>query len=173
MIGLDAAIRRPERIERLVCCDARADMPAAALEGWNRRIESVRHGGMSSIEDETVERWLSELFLRREPATVESIRRMIRNTPQAGYAGCVEAIKKLDLLGRLDAIGVPTHFIVGEDDAAAPVDAMRAMSARVRGSTLSVVSGGRHLPNIDSQPAFDRLLAEILAIGAVSGPSNG
>jgi len=164
MTGLEAAIRRPDRIERLVCCDARADMPAAAVEGWNRRIGSVREGGMSAIADETVDRWLSEPFRRREPAAAEAVRRMICNTPPAGYAGCAEAIKKLDLMGRLDAIEVPTHFVVGEDDVAAPVEAMRAMSARVRGSELSIVPGARHLPNIDSQPAFDRLLAGMLGL---------
>jgi 3-oxoadipate enol-lactonase len=164
MTGLEAAIRRPDRIERLVCCDARADMPAAAIEGWNRRIALVRDGGMSSIADETLDRWLSEPFRRKEPAATQAVRRMICDTPPSGYAGCAEAIKKLDLLDRLDAIEVPTYFIVGEDDVAAPVEAIRAMSARVRGSELSIVAGARHLPNIDSQPAFDRLLAGIFCL---------
>src|SRR5262249_19544791 len=58
MIGMTLALDHPDRIDRLVCCDARSDMPPVAAQGWDERIEAVRTGGVAAILTGTIERWL-------------------------------------------------------------------------------------------------------------------
>lgn len=158
MVGLGLALRAPHRLKRLLCCGARADMPAAAIAIWDQRIAAVRRDGLDAVADDTIGRWLAPAFRARFPDRVARVRRMICATSVAGYAGCVEAIKSLAYLERLSAIGVPTLYATGELDPSATPDLVRDMAARTPGAAVEIIAGAAHLPNIDSAAAFDALL---------------
>ena len=164
MTGLGIALTHPGRLEALVCCDARADAPPQFVQGWNERINAVREGGLASILPATVERWLSAAFRAARPDVVADVERMILSTPIVGYEGCAEALKRLDYLKDLHHVTMPTLFVGGAEDMAAPPEAMQAMADRIRGSRFSIIAGGAHLSNIDSATGFHGAVKDFLQL---------
>jgi 3-oxoadipate enol-lactonase len=162
VIGL--ALSHPDRIERLVCCDARADAPPPVLSAWEERIAAVRRDGVGSLASATLERWLSPQFRAAEPGCVEQLEAMFRETPVDGYISCVSALWQLDYLNRLGELRVPTLYVVGAQDPAAPVAAMEDMARRTPGATLAVIDGSAHLPNLDNKTAFNAAIASFLGL---------
>jgi 3-oxoadipate enol-lactonase len=165
MTGLGVALAHPGRLERLVCCDARADAPEAFVKSWDDRLSAVRRGGMQAILMATLDRWLVPDFRASNPATVGWVSEMILGTPVAGWAGCVAALKGLSYLADLHRITIPTLFVVGAEDAGAPPAVMRDMASRVPGSSLVEIPNAAHLPNLDNQPAFEEAIRGFLGLG--------
>lgn len=164
MTALQLALSHPQRIERLVCCDAFAVTPAPAQAMWDERIAAVAAGGMDAILAGTLERWLSPAFRAAQPAAAEDVAAMIRATPVAGYQACAAAIKTLALLPHLSRIACPTLFVVGEQDTGSTPAVMRDMADAVPGARLAVVPGSGHLPNIDNAVGFEAAVAGFLGL---------
>lgn len=154
MTALGLALAHPERVERLVCCDARADAPEPFVKSWDERVAAIRSGGMQAILQGTVERWLHADFRAARPDAVAHVERMILATPVEGYAGCAAALQRLAYLPDLPRIACPSLFVVGAEDVGAPPAVMRDMAARVPGAAFREVPRAAHLPNLDNEAGF-------------------
>jgi 3-oxoadipate enol-lactonase len=164
MTGIGLALFHPERIERLVCCDVRADASAPFLAAWEERLAAVKRDGVGSLAAPTLERWLSPAFRMSNPDAVKQLEAMFRETPLDGYVGCVSVLWQLDYLSRLGDIRVPTLYVVGSDDGAAPVAVMEDMTRRTPAAALKVIAGSAHLPNLDNSAAFNAAIAPFLKL---------
>ncbi|MBW8267983.1 alpha/beta fold hydrolase [Caldovatus aquaticus] len=164
MTGIGLCLAHPERVERLVCCDCRADAPEPFRASWDERIATVRAGGMQAVLQPTIERWLRPAFREADPAAVRRVEAMILGTPVAGYEGCARAIQGLDYFKDLGRMRVPTLYVTGEFDAGAPPEVMRAMAEATPGGRLAVVPGSHHLPNIDNEAGFAAAIGEFLGL---------
>jgi 3-oxoadipate enol-lactonase len=82
--------------------------------------------------------------------------------PSEGYVGCMEAIRKLNTLGRLSEVKLPTLIIVGEEDVGTPVSAAKAMHERIQNSKLVILKSARHLSNVEQADAFNTSLFDFL-----------
>ncbi len=164
MTGLGLALAHPERVERLVCCDARADAPEGFVKSWDDRIASVEAGGMESILAVTVERWLVPSFRAAHPDAVADIRRMILATQPAGYRGCAEALKRLDYLKDLGRLAVPTLYVVGAEDGGAPPAVMQAMADATPGARMETVPEAAHIANVDNAKGFEKAVSGFLGL---------
>lgn len=164
MTGLGLAIEHGGRIDKLVCCDARADAPEPYVKAWDERLAVIDKEGLRGILQATVERWLVPSFRAAHPEVVAKIERMILETPVTGYKGCAEALKRLDYLKDLGAIAVPTLFVVGAEDMGAPPEVMRRMAEAVPGAKLVIIPDAAHLPNLDNTLAFNEAIAGFLAL---------
>lgn len=162
MTGLGVALSHPNRLAKLVCCDARADAPPAFVQDWDHRIGLVREKGLAAIVPTTIERWLSAGFRADNPSAVAEIESMILSTSLSGFEGCAAALKELDYLPLLERIRVPTLFVVGSEDRGAPPEVMRAMADRVSGASLRIIRGSAHLSNLDNATGFSDAVAEFL-----------
>lgn len=163
MIGQCLALDYSDRLKSLALCDTAAIMPAETQPIWQQRIDAAGETGMAGQVDETLERWFRPEFLQLNPPEVDMIRRQILATPPAGYIGCCEAIRRLNYLERLAAIGLPTLIMVGEEDPGTPVAASEAMHACISGSKLVILPEARHLSNIEQAEAFNTALMDFLA----------
>ena len=163
MIGQCLALDYSDRLKSLALCDTAAIMPAETQPVWQQRIDAAGETGMAGQVDETLERWFRPEFLQLNPPEVDMIRRQILATPPAGYIGCCEAIRRLNYLERLAAIGLPTLIMVGEEDPGTPVAASEAMHACISGSKLVILPEARHLSNIEQAEAFNTALMDFLA----------
>ena len=123
----------------------------------------VDRDGMRGILQGTIERWLAPDFRAASPDTVSRVEAMILGTSVRGYKGCVEALKRLDYLGALGGMQVPTLYVVGSEDQGAPSDVMCRMAEATPGARL-VVPGGAHLPNLDRSAEFNAMVAEFLRL---------
>jgi len=89
---------------------------------------------------------------------------MIRETPHDGYVGCVAVLPQLDYLACLGELRMPTLYVVGSEDGAAPVAVMNDMARRTPGSELVVIDGSAHLPNVDNSAAFNAAITPFLKL---------
>lgn len=162
MVGMWVAANAPARVERLaLLCTSAYLGPAGA---WRDRAATVRRDGTSSVADAVVARWLTQGFLRREPAIARSMREMIASTPPEGYAACCDAIAEWSFENELAAIRAPTLVIAGGADDATPAPHAHAICARIVGSRVVVVDDAAHVPVIEQPGRIADLLLEHLGV---------
>jgi 3-oxoadipate enol-lactonase len=166
MTGLGLALAHPDRVSRLVCCDARADSPEAFVRGWDERIALVEAHGMQGVLAGTIERWLVPAFRTEHPNAVAKVEAMILRTSPQGYIGCAAALKQLDYLKGLPRLEPPSLFVGGAQDAATPPQVMQKMAEAVTGAQFTVVPNAAHLSNIDNAPAFNEAVGGFLGLEA-------
>jgi len=162
MIGQTLALRHPEFLLSLVLCDTAASMPAESGPIWDERIATARADGMEAHVLGTSGRWFTPAFAATRADVIEPVREMIRATPVEGYVGCCEAIKRLDLLGRIAAISAPTLVMVGADDPGTTPAAARAIQERISGAELVIIESASHLSNLEQPEVFNRALLGFL-----------
>jgi len=157
MTGLGLALDHPDRIRRLICCDARADAPEAYRQMWPANIARAREKGMDALVEPTLERWFSGSFRARKASrpVLNATGDMIRRTSVEGYAGCAAALMGLDYLPRLGSITVPTLYVVGENDPAAPRAVMEKMAAQTPAADFFAIPKAAHLSNLERPDAFN------------------
>ncbi len=160
-VGMWLASEVPERVERLVllCTSASFGPP----DPWEERATTVRAEGVEAIADTVLERWFTPEFRASRPTTVDWAREMLLGTPPEGYAGCCEAIRDLDLTGRLAAIRAPTRVIAGADDPATPPEHAEHIRDGISGSSLEVLPQAAHLANVEQAGAVTRALLDHLS----------
>lgn len=166
MTALGLGINAPERVEKIVCCAARADAPPPFVQNWVDRIAMLEAGGIEGVWNATLDKWLSDDTRSEHPERERLLRKAFIATTAEGYRGCAEALKGLDYLKSLGKITCQTLFIAGENDMAAPPGAMRAMAAACPGSEYAEVPGSRHILNFDRPFAFYLAIAAFLDLDA-------
>lgn len=114
MIGMELALRAPERVTKLAPICTSATMDSAA---WQDRIVKVRGEGMAAIADLAMGRFLSD---EAEPAIYETVRRQLLAMDAHGYAGCGAAIRDMDLADRISGIACPVLVVTGTRDTSTP-----------------------------------------------------
>ncbi|ADH87563.1 alpha/beta hydrolase fold protein [Ancylobacter novellus DSM 506] len=164
MTALGVGLAYPERVNRLICADARADAPPPFVAGWDQRIAAVAAGGMGAVLAGTMERWFTAQTRQERPEIVDRAARMVLDTSPVGYAGCAEALKGLDYLRHLPRLEPETLYIVGAEDGGAPPDAMRAMAAATPGAQFEILPRVAHISNMEDVAGFNARVAEFLDI---------
>jgi 3-oxoadipate enol-lactonase len=81
----------------------------------------------------------------------------------AGYAGCCQAIPKINLTARLKEIRCPILVIVGADDPGTPPAMAKEIHDNAPGSKLVVLPQAAHLANLEQPAGFTRALQEFLS----------
>jgi 3-oxoadipate enol-lactonase len=160
MIGMWAASEAPERFDRLVLCCTVPHFPPREL--WDERADTVRASGMEPLVDAAIERWLTPEVRAARPEAEERLRAMLHSTPPEGYAGCCEAIRDMDLRGRLAVIEAPTLVLAGSEDPSTPPEKVRAIAEAVRGASYLELAGAAHIANMARPDAFNDAVLEHL-----------
>ena len=162
MIGQCLALDYADRLQSLTLCDTAPVIPEEAKPLFEERLNKARDKGLKALVEETLGRWFTLPFLKRNPAEVEMIRSQILATPLAGFIGCSKAILGLNYLERLAEIKLPTLILVGEEDLGTPVAASAAMHERIQNSKMVVLPAAAHLSNIEQAEAFNAALLGFL-----------
>jgi 3-oxoadipate enol-lactonase len=162
MTGLGLALAHPERVAALACCDARADAPEAFVRNWDERVAVVEREGTAGLVAGTIERWLTADFRNAHPEEADKLGAQIRATKTEGYKGCAAALQSVDYLKDLGRLTVPTGYIVGAEDSAAPASAMQAMADATPGGRLEIVPNAAHISNVNNPSGFQAALQRIL-----------
>jgi 3-oxoadipate enol-lactonase len=158
MIGQTFAVKYPGIFQSMVLADTSSRQPPGAAQTWGDRVKSVREKGMEAVVDTTLARWLTEPFRNSHKEVTARIAAGIRGTPVDGFAGCCEAIAKLDVLDRLKEVDCPTMVIVGEQDQGTPPAAARLIQENIKGAELVIIPDAAHLANINQPETFNKAL---------------
>ncbi|MEE8517441.1 MAG: 3-oxoadipate enol-lactonase [Alphaproteobacteria bacterium] len=163
MTAMGMALRLSGRLDSITVCSARADAPVAMCKLWDERIAQIEAEGMAPMVEGTLMRWFTPDFVASGSTVLDQVREMIRTTKPAGYIGCARAIQGLDFLPRLGEITVPTLFIAGAGDGAAPAEGMQVMHAAVKGSQYVELSPASHISNLEQPQAYNDAVMGFLA----------
>ncbi|MCR0981251.1 bifunctional 3-oxoadipate enol-lactonase/4-carboxymuconolactone decarboxylase PcaDC [Roseomonas populi] len=156
-IAMEMAAARPDRVLSLFLLDTSLEFAPAS--NWEARIEAVRAGGVASVADGVIARWVVDPALPSSRALLS----MLLATPAEGYIAGAEALRDAraePLLGRLRG---PATVVVGELDQASPVSAAEAIRDAIPGSTLTVLPGLAHIPTFEAAEAVTAALQAHLA----------
>jgi len=160
MTGMWLGCNAPERLERLVLCNTSAQL--GIPDHWNQRIAIVENEGMKGVAEGVIGRWFTPEFREREPQVVEKVRRMLLETPPAGYAACCAAIRDQDQRETICAISTPTLVVAGARDPATPPADSRIIASKIPGARI-VELDAAHLSNIEARDRFTASVLEFLA----------
>ncbi|MBM3373094.1 MAG: alpha/beta fold hydrolase [Betaproteobacteria bacterium] len=162
MIGETYALKHPGVFQSMVLADTTSRRPPNAEQMWGERVKLAREKGMDALVEGTLARWFTEPYRQANPAVMAKIAADIRNTPVAGFAGCCDAIAKIDVLDRLKEIECPALVIVGDQDHGTPPEMARQIHANLRGSELLIIPSAAHLSNVEQPQAFNDALLGFL-----------
>lgn len=160
MIGMWLASEAPERIERLVLCCTSALLGLPSM--WDERARVAREEGVGALEEAVIERWFTPPFVKTGGEGIERARRMLRNAPGEGYAGCCAAIRDMDLRDRLGDIRAPTLVVAGAEDPATPPDHAESIADAIPNAKLRVIEQAAHIVTIEQPEAVTRAVLDHL-----------
>ncbi|WP_296951326.1 3-oxoadipate enol-lactonase [uncultured Massilia sp.] len=163
MVGQELALRHPALVRALVLANTTSGYPAAAREGWEQRVAIVRERGIEPVADTVMARYFHDAFRARQAATVARFRRRLVATDPVGYAGCCDAVGKVDTAARLGAIAVPTLVIAGALDQGTPVSMAQALADGIPGAALTVIEDASHVSAAEQPEAFARAVEGFVA----------
>ena len=162
MIGQYLALLAPQRLNKLVIANSVSRIPPEGAAMWDQRIAQARAEGTGAMAEATLGRWFTPSFRAAHPEIMARITALIAATPVAGYVGCGEAIRRLDITGRLPAVTSPTLVVVGADDPGTPPAASEVIAAVIPGARLEVIPSASHLSCIEQPEIFNRLVTDFL-----------
>ena len=162
MIGETFALKHPGFFQSMILADTTSRRPPNAEQMWGDRVKTAREQGMEGVREGTLGRWFTEPYREQRKDVMEKIGRDICATPVEGFAGCCDAIAKVDVLDRLKEIDCPTLVIVGEQDHGTPPEMARAIHENLRGSELVIIPSAAHLSNVEQPEAFNKAITSFL-----------
>lgn len=161
-IVMECYDRFPDRIRGLVLADT---FPAAeTAQGKRARgamADRLLREGMRGYADEVLEKMVAPYADAEVKAHVH---RMMTATPPEGAAAALRGrAERPDYRALLTRVTVPALVVVGADDTYTPVADAEAMHAALPDSTLRVIDGAAHMPNLERPGEFNEALGALLA----------
>ncbi|MEV6243703.1 alpha/beta hydrolase [Lentzea sp. NPDC051838] len=160
-IVLEFAREFPDRLRGLILADTFAQ--GEAEDGRRKRHEMadrLLREGMAGYADEVL--W--KMVAPHNTEAAAHVAKMMHNAPPQGAAAALRGrANRRDHTETLGMITVPTLVVVGSDDEYTPVEDAEYMHERVPGSTLKVVDGAAHMPNLERVEVFNKAVEELLA----------
>lgn len=144
------AVRYPDRVDGLGLFDTTAWYGPNAPAAWEERAQKALSDGLSGLADFQKTRWFSDRFRETHPDVVQACLDVFLKNDLDPYAKTCRMLGAMDLRDDIAAIRCPTRILVGSEDYATPPDMAQAMHARIKGSTLRVLEGARHLSPLES-----------------------
>ena len=155
----------PEAVLGLVLSDTRTS--ADTEEGRARRFasaEKAEREGAAAIASDMVPVLLGRTSLESRPEVVERVKLMVESNRSHGVAAAQRAMAdRLNSERLLASVNFPVLLICGAEDTLSPPEEMEAMRQSIPGSSLKVIDGAGHLPNIEQPDRFDEILLEFIA----------
>ena len=143
LIGQYLGIHHANRLNHLVLSNTGAKIGDHAR--WTERAERIAAVGTQGMTDEFLQRWFSDDFLEKEIHKIEKLKKMIAQSPDAGYISSCAAIRDADFRHDLEKISVPTLVITGDEDPVTNVEQAEFLVDQIPNSHLYVMMGTKHL----------------------------
>ncbi len=154
----------PGRVKALLLADTfpGLDTPAAKQARYDTAAR-ITEEGMEHYADELLPKMISKQTRATRPDVEAHVRKMMREAPKEGAAAALRGrAERPDYTPMLKHIDVPALVVVGSEDEFTPVADAELIHREIRGSTLVVVEGAGHLPNLERETEFDEALSTFL-----------
>lgn len=164
MTALAFAAAHPARVNKVICCDARADAPDPYKAIWDGNIAKLHAENLDALCEPTLTRWFTGPYLA-DPANkpkLDVVRDMFKTTAADGYEGAARCLQTLDLLPSLATLQAPTLYLTGDQDMAAPAAVMQVMAVATPNSRFEVIADAAHLSNLEQPKQFEDIVTAFL-----------
>ncbi len=154
----------PERVLGLLLADT---SPQEETEEGkrvrNETADRVLAEGIGWYADEVLTKMVSPENVRTMPDVAAHVLQMMRATPPEGAAAALRGrAERPDYRESLKKVAVPSLVVVGTEDEFTPVSDAELMRDLIPGSTLAVIEGAAHMPNLEREAEFDAVFARFL-----------
>lgn len=153
-IAVALAARHGALFERLLLVDTAAGFAPAAKSAFAVMAEKVTTGGMGAVAEIAARRIFHDAYLATHPEAVAERRAVLMRFDPAAFAAACRALEQVDLRPSLSAIANPTLVLVGELDAATPLDLARELGERIKGAQFIMLPRCGHCPPLEQPEAF-------------------
>jgi 3-oxoadipate enol-lactonase len=164
MQAMHAALRHPERVNRLVLADTSPRFGAngtTAAEWTATRMEPLDRGETPADGAERVIDAITSVTLTGQIR--DEVVGAYGRIPVDGFRASLRCLPTHDVLDRLDAIAHPTRVIVGELDEETPIAYSQSIADGIPHSDLRILDGVGHLSPSEAPDRFNALVAEFLS----------
>jgi 3-oxoadipate enol-lactonase len=119
--------------------------------------------GMEPYAREVLPKMIEPETIRDLPAVADHVMAMMVNAPPQGAAAAQRGrAERPDYWEVLSETTRPALVVVGENDEYTPVSVAERMAAELRRSSLTVLAGCAHLPNLERPEVFNAELRQFL-----------
>jgi 3-oxoadipate enol-lactonase len=125
---------------------------------WTDRAAQVRADGTQSITDATLGRWFLPEF-----TSTATIRQMLLDCPDEGYAACCEALSTMNLIPGLPTITAPVLLVTADSDTSVPPETVVPLAGQIPGAHLEIIENAAHLVTYSHPGVVNPLLLTHLA----------
>lgn len=157
LIGQWLGIHHPERFSKLVLCSTAAKI--GTKDSWQQRIETVRSGGIKSISQDTLKRWLTPGFIERYPEKALQVLTTLENTQPDAYIACCKAIAAADFRAQAAGIKLPTLIVSADMDKVTTNEDAAFLNTRIPNSEHRTLNA-LHLCNMEFPRKFPELITD-------------
>jgi 3-oxoadipate enol-lactonase len=169
-VGLELALRHPDRVDRLVLVVTSAGGPTHV--STSPEIMRLLMPGDEEVESgEGARRVCAAVagpgFAERHPEEIDAFVEIARHRPMTreAYLRQLQACRAHDVSDRLGAVDAPTLVLHGDTDPLVPVENGRNLAAGIAGARLVVYPGVGHIPEVEIAERFNDDLLAFLAGG--------
>lgn len=159
MVGIWLAAHAGHHFKKMVLCNTAAKIENTHL--LTKRIKEIRLNGLAAITDSVIGKWFRPVFIKKNPAVIEQVKKMFISTGSEAYARTAEIVCNLDLREDLSSIRIPTLIIYGEKDEATPPAWNKNIRDAIPGAE-SLCLPAAHLSNIEASNRFNSGVLDFL-----------
>ena len=162
MVALEAVMRDPSQIKRLVLCAGGPPLDDASREAWvDTRLSALDEGlSMEQIADRIVPLQTGAKAL---PEGTRLIRHALTEVHLLIYRHALQAMPGFQRnAAALAQISLPTLLIGGAQDACTPPEALAALAQVLPDASTITLPGIGHWPQLESPDDFDGLVMDFL-----------
>ena len=165
-VAIALAARHGALFEKLLLIDAAAGFPPPARTAFATMAEKVAIGGMEAVAEIAARRIFSAAYLAAHPEAVDERRAVLKRFNAEAFVAACRILEGIDLKGVLSSITNPTLVMVGECDAATPVELARELAQGINGARFVILPGCGHCPPLEQPEAFLAALGPFLPLRA-------
>lgn len=163
-LALAFAIAHPERIGKLVLCDAAGCFPAEGRKQFEIMARKVEEGGLAAIAEIAAKRVYSPSYLAAHPEKIEERKNVLLAIDSKGFQAACKILQECDLSPVLHHLRVPTLVICGELDQATPPSLNKEIVERVAGAVYVELPGCGHCPPLEQPEAFIKSIRDFVGL---------
>lgn len=159
LTGQWLGIHHPDRFAKLILCSTAAKI--GTEESWQERIETVKSGGIESISQDTLKRWVTRNFINHYPDKAQQILTTLEETTPAAYTACCRAIATTDFRNKVAGIELPTLIVSADMDKVTTCEDAAFLNAQIPNSVHRTLNA-LHLCNMEHPQKFSELLTDFI-----------
>ncbi|MDK2954712.1 MAG: 3-oxoadipate enol-lactonase [Desulfovibrionales bacterium] len=165
-VALELAASRPERVRRLIACSTAASMSRRNMQLFDAWVELLAKGGDPAAVTREIFLWMYPPDSFNHIEFLDSIvGECLANPhlqPFEGLQGQVEALRTLNVQGRLGQIQASTLVLHGELDQLVALQEGSALARGIPGGRIEILEGAGHLPHRQQPDRFTGLALDFL-----------